>query len=108
MTARQPTTQTINVTEARQTWSRLINRVFRSRDRVIIEKSGIPVAALISAEELERFTRLEQDRASDFSILDEIGEAFKHESPEESEQRATRAVAEAREAHRRQQVIPEA
>ena len=99
----QPTTQTINVIEARQTWSQLLNRVFRSRDRVIIEKSGIPVAALISAEELERFTRLEQERASDFSILDEIGEAFKHESPEESERRATQAVAEAREAHRRQQ-----
>lgn len=103
MAEREPMIQTITVTEARQRWSQLLNRVFRSRERVIVEKSGIPVAAIISARDLERFHQLEQERARDFAILDEIGPAFKDETPEESERLAKQAVAEARDAHRRQQ-----
>ena len=96
MAASDPTTQTINVTEARQSWSQLLNRVFRSRERVIVEKSGIPVAALISVADLERFEHLERERARDFAVLDEIGAAFAHETPDESERQARRAVDEVR------------
>ena len=102
MAEREPMTQTINVTEARQKWSQLLKKVFRRETQVIVEKSGIPVAAIIAAEDLERFKRWEAQRAERFKILDRIGEAFKDETPEESERLAARAVAEAREAHRRQ------
>ena len=102
MPERQPMTQTINVTEARQKWSQLLNKVFRRETQVIVEKSGIPVAAIIAAEDLERFKRWEAQRAERFKILDRIGEAFKDETPEESDHLAARAVAEARESHRQQ------
>jgi prevent-host-death family protein len=108
MAERQPMIQTINVTEARQKWSQLLNKVFRRETRVIIEKSGIPVAAIISAQDLERFNRLEEERRRAFAILDEIGAAFKDETPEESNRLATQAAAEAREVHRRQQATPKA
>ncbi len=98
-----PATQVLKASEARQQWSALLNKVFRRQTRVIVEKGGVPVAALISAEDLERFDRLEAQRAERFKILDRIGDAFKDEAPEESERLATRAVAEAREAHRRKQ-----
>ena len=101
MAEREPMTQTINVTEARQKWSQLLNKVFRRETRVIVEKSGIPVAAIISAQDLERFNRLEAQRAERFKILDEIGEAFKDESPEESERLAAQALAEVRAQQRR-------
>ena len=103
MRERDPMTQTLKASEARAQWSELLNRVFRRQTRVIVEKSDIPVAAIISAEDLERFMRLEQERTRDITILDEIGEAFRHESPEESERLAAQAVAEARESHRREQ-----
>ncbi len=108
MTERGPMTQTITVTEARQKWSELLTRVFRRQARVVVEKSGIPMAAIISVADLERFTRLERERERDFAILGEIGDAFKDESPEESTRLATRAVAEARAAHRAERAAREA
>jgi len=59
---RSPETETINASEARRQWSRLVNRVFRGETRILIEKSGIPVAAIISAEDLQYFRRLEAER----------------------------------------------
>ena len=108
MRERELMTQTLKASEARQKWSELLNKVSRHQTRVIVEKSGIPVAALISAEDLAHFDRLEAQRAERFKILDRIGEVFKDETPEESERLAAQAVAEAREAHRKQQAAQKA
>ena len=101
------TTRTIGASEARQKWSDVLDRVWQTGERVIVEKGGIPVAAIISASDLERFHQLERGRARDFAILEEIGGAFKDETPEESERLARQAVAEARAAHRRQHALQE-
>ena len=93
MRERVPMTQTIKASQARQQFSELINKVFRKETRVIVEKSGIPVAAIISADDLERFNRMEAER---FKILDEIGERFKGEDPNEIEREIARAVSEVR------------
>jgi len=95
-------TQIINVTEARQRWSQLLNQVFRSETRVVVEKSGIPVAAIISAKDLERFNRLEAQRAERFKVLDEMREAFKDVSAEDIEREVAKALAEVREESRQQ------
>ncbi len=100
MREQEPMTQTMKATEARAQWSKLLNDVFRHNARVIVEKSGIPVAAIISAQDLERFNRLEAERAKDFTILDEIGQAFKDESPEEIERQVAKALTEVREENR--------
>jgi prevent-host-death family protein len=76
-------TKTIKASEARQQFSQLINDVFRQENRVLIEESGIPVAAIISVQDFKLLARLEQERAEQFKILDETGEAFKDVSPEE-------------------------
>jgi prevent-host-death family protein len=47
-------TKTIKASEARQQFSQLLNEVFRRETRVIVEKSGIPVAAIVSAEDFKR------------------------------------------------------
>jgi hypothetical protein len=39
--------------------SRVVNRVHRKETRVLAEKSGIPVVAIISADDLTRFAQLE-------------------------------------------------
>jgi len=102
MAEREPMTQIINVTEARQRWSQLLNQVFRSETRVVVEKSGIPVAAIISAKDLERFNRLEAQRAERFKVLDEMREAFKDVSAEDIEREVAKALAEVREERRQQ------
>lgn len=96
MTDRKPITQTMTASETRQHFSSVVNRVFRGEERIIVERSGIPVAAIISAAELKRFDAYERHREADFAIIDEMRAAFKDVPPEEIEREAAKAVAEAR------------
>jgi prevent-host-death family protein len=50
-------TKTIKASDARQQFSQLLNEVFREESRVVVEKSGIPVAAIIPAKDLQRLTK---------------------------------------------------
>jgi prevent-host-death family protein len=100
MPGRTRTTRTINATAARQQFSELVNQVFRREQRVLIEKSGIPVAALISADDLEKLARLEAERERDFAVLDEVARAFEDVPSEELEREVLRAVASVREGDR--------
>lgn len=96
MREREPMTKTMKATEARQQFSQLLNQVFRRETRVVVEKSGIPVAAIISATDLDRLSRFEQEQEKDFAIIDEMRAAFKDVPDEELEAQVTRAVASAR------------
>jgi prevent-host-death family protein len=89
-------TKTMRASVARQQFSQVLNDVFRRESRVLVEKSGIPIAAIISAEDFKRLARLEAERNNDFAILDEIGEVFKDVSPEEIEQEVKRAITHVR------------
>lgn len=100
MAERARTMETIKATAARQQFSELVNQVFRREKRVLIEKSGIPVAALISADDLEKLARLEAERERDFAVLDEVGQAFAAVPPDELEREVRKAVAGVRSAGR--------
>lgn len=93
---RQPTTQTMNITTTRSQLSELVNQVFRRESRVIIEKSGIPVAALVSAEDAARLEEYDRQREEDLAVLDAIQAKFADVSVEEHEREVARAVREAR------------
>src|SRR5919199_1019612 len=101
MREEQPVTQTINASQARQQWSELLDKVFRRETRVIVEKSGIPVAAVISAEDLDRLTKLEDARRERFKALEETWAAFKDVPPEEIEREVARALDQVRAQNRR-------
>ena len=98
----QPTTQTMKISEVKQQLNRLVNQVYRCETRVMVEKSGIPVAGIVSAEDLRRLDRLDRERAERFKVLEEFGETFKDVPAEELEQEVARALAEVR-AERRAQ-----
>jgi prevent-host-death family protein len=95
-------TKTLKASEARQQFSQLLNEVFRRETRVLVEKSGIPVAAIISAEDLKRLARMEEERKRDFTIVDEMREAFKDVPDEEIQREVNRAITEVREERRKQ------
>jgi prevent-host-death family protein len=99
----QPTTQTMKISEVKQQLNRLVNQVYRCETRVMVEKSGIPVAGIVSAEDLRRLDRLDRERAERFKILEEFGEAFKDVPVEELEREVARALAEVRAERRAQQ-----
>ncbi len=96
-------TKTIKASEARQQFSQLLNEVFRRESRVLVEKSGIPVAAIISAQDFQRLARLEAERNNDFAILREIREAFRDVPAEKIEQEVAKALSEVRKEQRRKQ-----
>ncbi len=54
-------------------------------------KSGIPVAALVSMDDLERLDRLDREREERFKIIDKVREAFRG-VPEEEIQRETNRI----------------
>lgn len=92
----EPPTERMNVTEARRGWSDLLNRVFRRESRVVIERSGIPVAAIIPYREYEFFLHLKAKRDERFKALDEFAEPFKDVPLEEIEREVAKAIAEVR------------
>jgi len=94
------TTRSIKATEARSTFSSLINDVFRKRERVLIEKSGIPVAAVVSLDDLERLERLDAERAARNAILEAYASNFDEYSSEQIEIEVAKAIAEVRSDHR--------
>jgi prevent-host-death family protein len=100
MRNRKPTTQTMKLSDARQQFSPLVNKVFRGEARVIVEKNGIPVAAIISADDLEELSQWEEEKRRDFAIIDELRDAFKDVPDEELELEVTRAIATARKRQR--------
>ena len=89
-------TQTLKASDVRSNWSQLLNKVFRNQTRVIVEKSGIPIAAVISAEDLARFIQLEEQRKERFKILDRMRDAFKDVPVEEVEREVSKAIKEVR------------
>lgn len=96
MREQQPILQTMNATDARQQFASVINRVARRDARVMVEKSGIPVAGIVSADDLRRLDRLDREREERFSVIDEMRAAFKGVPLEEIEREAERSIAEAR------------
>lgn len=91
----------MKASQVRQQWSQLLNRVYKSQDRIIVEKSGIPVAAVISAADLERITNLEDQRGEDFAFLDKIAKKFEDIPTKEIEHEVNKALSEVRAENRR-------
>lgn len=91
-----PANRKMHISEITSQFDDLVDAVVREETRVIIEREGTPVAAIVSAEDLRRWLRFERHREEQFKIVDELRKAFKDVSPEEIEQEADRAVAEIR------------
>lgn len=95
MSSQEPTTETLNTTDARRDFSQLLNQVYRREKRIIVEKSGIPVAAIVSIADLKRIQQIEERQRRNLALLDRVQAAFADVPPEEHEREVAKAVAEA-------------
>lgn len=89
-------TQTIKASQARAQWATILNKVYKGETQVVVEKSGIPVAALVFTKDYEEFRRVQERRAQRFAILDRLRDAFKDVPQAELEREVGKAVAQAR------------
>ncbi|MCL5959732.1 MAG: type II toxin-antitoxin system Phd/YefM family antitoxin [Chloroflexi bacterium] len=58
MRERLPVQKVVPATEVRNKLGRLLNNVYRGQEQLVVEKMGIPVAAIISMREYEHYRRL--------------------------------------------------
>ncbi|MBI2761188.1 MAG: type II toxin-antitoxin system Phd/YefM family antitoxin [Chloroflexi bacterium] len=98
-----PPTEVMAATDVRRNWATVLNQVARRKKRAIVEKNGVPVAAIISADDLEWFAHLESQRRAGFAALERIGMAFKDVPDEEIEEEVAKALAEVRAEGRRRE-----
>ena len=96
MAVRSTTTETMTFTEARQHLSQVVNRVARHETRVIVEQSRVPVAAIVSPDDLRRLARLDAERAGRFEAMARFSDAFADVPDEELERELAKAQAEVR------------
>lgn len=92
MRAQQPTIETMKISDVRGQLNSLVNRVYRHESRVIVEKSGIPVAGIVSADDLRRLDQLDRERDARFAIIDELRQAFAGVPDEEIERETDRIL----------------
>jgi len=87
----------MKISDVRSQLNHLVNRVYRRETRVIVEKSGIPVAGIVSAEDLRRLKQLDAEIAERWRVLEAMRAPFRDVPSEEIEREADRALAEVRE-----------
>lgn len=79
--------------QARTRFGELLKNVQSGQFRYLVEKGGIPVAGIISAEDFER---LIEEREARFRVLDEIQSSLPSVSEEEVIRDVTSVVTEVR------------
>lgn len=89
-------TESLKFAEARSKLSSILDRVFQQEVRIRLYKGNTPVAAIISAKDLDRLEAYELRRAQAFERMERISEAFRDVDPEELQMRIDEAVAQVR------------
>src|SRR5262245_58164457 len=99
-----PPSKTMTASNARQQFAEAINDVARHEARIVVEKNGVPVAAIISAEDLRRLERLDVRDKQAWYVFDAMAEPFRGVPGEEIEAATERIMAEIKEENRRNRV----
>jgi prevent-host-death family protein len=96
MIEQEPATRTLKISDVKARLSSLVNEVYRQQTRVLVEKAGIPVAALVSVRDLQRLAQLDEERAERRRVLESMREPFRGIPAEEVERETAKAVAKVR------------
>jgi prevent-host-death family protein len=96
MIKQEPANRTMKISDVKARLSSLVNEVYRQETRVLVEKAGIPVAALVSVQDLQRLAQLDDERAERRRVLESMREPFRGIPAEEIERERAKAVAEVR------------
>lgn len=93
-------TVTSNVTQTRSQFSETLDRVRRHEARVIVEKSGIPVGAIVSIEDLKVVEQAEEDRNQLLEVMARTSQGFEGIPQEELDREVLKADAAVKEKRR--------
>lgn len=96
----EPVEKVLNVTETKQQFSKLINEVARGESHVLVEKSGAPVAAIISPRELAQYRTLKERDEMERARLHESFSEFSRRFADVPDDELERVLEEARREYR--------
>jgi prevent-host-death family protein len=105
---KQRTTETMSVSEARQKFSETLDRVRQEDVRVVVEKSGIPVAAVVPISVLQSDDDRERRRQEALASLREAQSGFADVPEEEIEREIAKAIEEVKQESRLARTIASA
>lgn len=91
-----PPRQTLSISEVRQRFASLVAEAARGGSRVLVARSGVPVAAIVSPDDLARLERLEEQDRHAWDVLERMRAPFRDVPADEIEREADRAVAAVR------------
>jgi antitoxin (DNA-binding transcriptional repressor) of toxin-antitoxin stability system len=100
MRTRSPSTETMKITEVKSRLNTLVDDIDRQDMRIVVEKSGIPVAGIVPIEDMRRLARLDEVDREAYEILEAMRAPFDDVPPEEIERQTERILAEIREEDR--------
>ena len=97
MAIKDQTTTTMKFTDARAHLSEIFNRVAKQETRILVEKNGVPVGAIISPRDLEKFEAMEREkREKALAAFNDFGNAFRDVPDDELEREIASAIEESR------------
>lgn len=85
--------KTVTARDAGERFGDLLGAIDATKEPIIVEQNGQPVAVVISPDD---FARLQAERADGWEVLDRLRARNADIDPDEAYADATRAVAEAR------------
>lgn len=97
---KQRTTETMSEADAREQYSEILERVRKDDEQVIIEKNGVPVAAIVPLSVVRDAETTERRRQNLREAFETTRKAMRGVPPEEIEREIEKAVAEVEEARR--------
>ena len=96
MREQQLETRTMKISDVKKSLSSLVNEVYQKKTRVLVEKSGIPGAAILSVDDLARLNQLDCEWHEGARTMERISEAFADVPVEELEAKIDQIIAEGR------------
>jgi prevent-host-death family protein len=96
MTDLRRAVRNVEAAQAQRSFDDLLNEVNEQRTRVVVERDGKVVAALISEADLERLEALDRRAAEGWRTIEEIWARNADIDPDEAERDIAEAIAEMR------------
>ena len=86
----------LKASDVRKRWSEVVNEVSRERTRVIVEKRGVPVAGVVSPQDLEWLQERDRRLAELRAVMEDLREVFQDVPLEQFDREVARALQDIR------------
>lgn len=96
MVVLNPKERTVDLTAVGEPLAELVEQATEAGQRVVVERDGLPIAAIVTPLDLEWLKRHDAERAEAIAVLEEFAAAFADVDPDELQREVDKAVAEAR------------